>query len=314
MKRRLFITAGLLATLLAGSFAVMELRKGSDKRSEDFSVTIDPGDLPATAPGRIVSLAPSITEVLFALGLGDRVVGVTRYCRFPPEVKSKKSVGGYYNPNYEAIVALKPDLVVLLTEHVEPEKYLRSLNIKVARLDHRNIERIFRSIETIGQICGVAKNAKKLTSNLKKRIDRIKKRTQGKERPRVLISMSRNMGLGSLAEIYVPGKETFYGDMLQYAGGQNAFQKGTKKFNTFGPEGILTLNPEIIIDMIPDLKKKNVEKKNVLREWNTLKSIDAVKNERVYLFDDEFVLIPGPRFIMVLEKMAKVIHPEIQWN
>jgi iron complex transport system substrate-binding protein len=140
----------------------------------------------------------------------------------------------------------------------------------------------------------------------------IKHRTTGLPKPRVMISLGRGMGSGTLADIYIAGKNTFYGEMIIFAGGVNAYNGVTVAFPQVSKEGIYQLNPQIIIDMVPDLDKISEEK--ILAEWNNVANIDAVRNKRVYLFKQDYSVIPGPRFISILEQMVRVIHPEIQWN
>jgi iron complex transport system substrate-binding protein len=263
---------------------------------------------------RIISLAPSVTEILFDLGLGDRVVGVTRYCRYPPGALTKASVGGYYDPAYEEIVRLKPDLVVMLSEHVAAKQLLRGLDIKVLMVDNADISGIVSSIMKIGTICGVEQNALKIVEDIEKRMGRIKHGTNGLPKPRVMISLGRGMGSGSLADIYIAGKNTFYGEMIVLAGGVNAYNGTTVTFPQVSNEGIYQLNPQIIIDMVPDLDKIKISEEKILAEWNSVANVDAVRNKRVYLFEQDYSVIPGPRFISILEQMARVIHPEIQWK
>jgi iron complex transport system substrate-binding protein len=263
---------------------------------------------------RIVSLAPSITEVLFALGLGEKVVGVTRYCEYPAEALKKPKVGGYYDPNYEAIVDLKPDLVIVLPEHEEPGKYLHGLHIRTLAVSHASIADILDSIITIGRLCDVEPKAQEIVTNLKNRMARIRKKTEGQYRPRTIISVGRNMGRGGLNDLYVSGKDGFYNEMIMLAGGKNIYEGGTISFPVVSGEGLLRLNPEVIIEMIPDLGENRWDKGTILQEWKSVNEVDAVKNNRVYLFEQDYVVIPGPRFIFLLEKMARVLHPEVNWE
>ena len=144
-------------------------------------------------------MAPSITETLYALGLGDRVVGVTRYCQYPPEVKGKPQIGGYYDPNFEAIVALKPDLVVMLDEHELIAAGLRKAESEDAggmSQDHRGIIESFR---TIGRVCGKEAEGRRMAEQYETRLRRIRAKTRGLPRPRVLMALDRTFGQGHLS-------------------------------------------------------------------------------------------------------------------
>ncbi|NQT40991.1 MAG: ABC transporter substrate-binding protein, partial [Planctomycetes bacterium] len=126
---------------------------------------------------RIVSMAPSVTETLFALGLGDRVVGVTRYCKYPPEADEKDEVGGHFDPNFEAIVALRPDLVILLVEQEESRQALNSLGIATLVVRHKDIEGVLESISTIGRVCGAEETAGQLLADIAGRMEKIRRRS-----------------------------------------------------------------------------------------------------------------------------------------
>ena len=263
---------------------------------------------------RIVSLAPSVTELLFALGLGDRVVGVTRQCLYPPEARAIAKIGGYYDPNYEQILRLKPDLVIMLTEHVPEKAMVTNLGIRVLVVDHMTVAGIVRSFTEIGTLCGVKEKAAAIVTDLEARMDRVKKKTSGLSRPRVMVSIGRGMGSGALKDIFIAGKGTFYDDLIVLSGGENAYSGTAVKFPQVEIEGIYKLDPEIVIDMVPDCAGMKVTKKELLAEWGKATHVSAVKNKRVYIFEQDYATVPGPRFILTLEQMVRVIHPEIAWE
>jgi len=263
---------------------------------------------------RIVSLAPSITEILFSLGLGDNVVGVTRYCDYPPEAVEKIKVGGYYDPNYELIVEINPGLIILLQEHTEQKKYLSKLGMNILMVNNLTIEGILNAITTIGQTCGREQNAREIVADIRTRISRIKDKTKGMPCPRVMISIGRTMGSGSLKDVYIAGRCGFYDEMINLAGGVNVYEGGKIKFPLLSAEGILLLNPDIIIDMISDLEEKGLNEDMILKEWAGVSRVEAVRNKQVYVFGQDYVVIPGPRFILILEEMAQAIHPTVRWK
>jgi len=261
---------------------------------------------------RIVSLAPSITEMLFALGLGDRIVGVTEYCDYPKEALNITKIGGYYNPNYEAVVALKPDLIVMLPGHKKPKKYLTGFGFNTLVVKNESIPGILESILDIGGICDKEDKAVKIVGDIKKRLSKIKSETKNLQHPTVMISVGRNMGSGNLQGVYIACNDGFYSSMVTLAGGINACKGGIARFPSISKEGIIRLNPEIIIDMIPDLKKNGWKEKNVLKEWETLSSVSAVKNKSVHVFGEGYAVIPGPRFVLIVEDMAKAIRRRVR--
>jgi iron complex transport system substrate-binding protein len=258
---------------------------------------------------RIVSLAPSITESLFALGLGDRIVGVTNYCDYPPEALTKSKVGGYYDLNLEAVVALRPDLVVCLPEHASCLKDLERLDLSHLTVDHRQVATILESLTTLGHTCGASECAGSLVQEIRQRMANVRKRVIDGKRPSVLVCVGRNMGSATIDDVYVAGHATFYDEMITLAGGTNAY-KEKLAFPVVTGEGLLRLKPDIIIDMVTDLSERGLTETEVLKQWDSFPDLPAVKHGKVFLFTDDFVVVPGPRFIQILEKMAMVIHPE----
>lgn len=263
-------------------------------------------------PRRIVSLSPSVTEVLFALGLGDRVVGVSRYCSYPPEARTKAQVGGYLDPNYEAILALRPDLVVLRCENEQFVKSFRELGLQLLLVDHDSVEGVLDSMTAIGRRCGAEAEAKKMVADIQAQIHRITERTAGLDRPRVLVVAERTLGTGKIQNVYVTGASGFMNRMILLAGGKNACSDTTAGFPVVSGEGILRMNPQVIIDLDVCNKSKagGLTPEEILRDWQQLPDVDAVRKGRVHLVNDDFAFIPGPRFILLVEKFARLIHPE----
>lgn len=263
---------------------------------------------------RIISLAPSITETLFALGAGKRVVGVTRYCNYPPQALSKPQVGGYLDPNMEAILALRPDLVIAFSGQQRLQRRLEQLGIPTLQVHHRKVNDILESIRIIGAATGKEAEAKSLLTTLRARIERIKAKTAGLPRPRVLVVMSRAAG-NSIKEAFVAGAADPYDQMIHIAGGVNAYQGQFVRVPPLSAEGIISLNPEVIIELVSDeVVQAGWSDKALLQDWNSLSSITAVQTGRIYLFAEDFDTVPGPRFILTLEKMARAIHPEVDWS
>ena len=264
-----------------------------------------------TAYNRIISMSPSITETLFALGLGYSVVGVTRFCKYPPIAREKENVGGYMDPNYEAIAKLEPDLVIILPEQGNIRAYLTDLGIEYLIVNNQKVSDIIETIVTIGNVCGAEKSAGELAANINSRIKEIHEQVRDLPQPRVLISIGRTMGTGSLKDVYIAGKNTFYDELIGYAGGENAFENQYIEYPVLSAEGFLYLNPDIIIDMVPDIYNESLNETMVINEWGSVSGVKAVKNNRVHVLIGDYIVIPGPRFILLLEDLLHVIHPEV---
>lgn len=258
----------------------------------------------ATPPQRIVSLAPSVTEVLFDAGVGTRVVAVTSYCRFPPAVLALPKIGGYLTPSYEALVALRPDLVITLPEHADIEPRLSALNIPILRLDHRSLEGIIRSIVTVGERCGVTVRATRAAEKLRQDLARARRIVGNGTRPRVLICFARSEDFRQLTAA-APG--TVHHDLITQAGGLNALTSDAVSYPTLSVEGVMRLDPDVIIEFAAGGRDAKV----LRHQWNVLDSIRAVRTNRVYVFTGEFLSVPGPRFVRFAETIAHAIRGDL---
>jgi iron complex transport system substrate-binding protein len=265
--------------------------------------------VPAVAR-RIVSRAPSLTDTLFALGLGDRVVGVTPFCIYPEAAKALPKTGGLDNPDYERIIALKPDLVILTTGLVAGTEYnkLSEIGIRTLALRQRTVGDIFDAIEQIGQTCGATAPAKALVQDLRTRMQRVHEQTRDLPRPRVLVVISREYGVAQVRDAVIAGRGNFYDDLLAAAGAQNAYT-GDQEYPQVAAEGLITLNPEVIVEIAAPGMNQPAD---VARQWQNLSTISAVKTGRIHLFDDGYEVLPSPRFVQTLERLARVAHPELE--
>jgi iron complex transport system substrate-binding protein len=261
-------------------------------------------------PQRIVSLAPSVTEVLFALGLGDRVVGVTSFCRYPPEAAQRPQVGGYLDLNLEAIVALEPDLVVLIQDHDLARARLEALGLATLQVDQGDLDGILRSIEEIAERCGVAGRGGELVSSIRGRLATVERRVAGRPRPRTLAVVGREAGSGALATVWVAGTETFYDDVIRLAGGVNAAARSPVAYPEVSREGLFHIDPDVILDLLADLDERGVPAAAAATDWQALGALRAVRSGRVHLLEHELTVVPGPRIAELVEEVARALHPE----
>lgn len=267
-----------------------------------------------TIPKKIISLSPSITETLFALKLGDKIIGRTRFCKYPKEALNISEVGGYLDLNYERIVALNPDLIILLPEHEKAKQYFIELNIPFLEVNNKTIEDILQTILTIGRCCGIEENSKILFDSLNSQMKSIQLISAELKKPTTLISIGREIGVGSIKDMYVAGANTYFDELINLAGGQNIIEDGSISYPTISAEGLIHLNPEVIIDLINPTFTNNLSKQFILKDWKALPKLSAVTNNRVIILNSNYISIPGPRFILLLKDLAKSIHPEVEWN
>lgn len=247
---------------------------------------------------RIVSTSPASTEILFALGLEEKIAGVTTYCNYPSKAKEKPKIGGYSDYSLELIVHLNPDLVLASSIMAENTlKKLKDIGIKVILLTPKNIDEILENIIWLGNLTGREKEAKGLVQSMKKRIDRVKENARKlKKKPRVIYILWHR-------PLTSAGKETFANDLIEVAGGENICSDLRVQYPRVSLEFLLEKNPEIIITGTGMGNAGNLNYETIVND-HRLKNVDAVKNGRVYRIDGDLVDRPGPRIVNALEQFA----------
>ncbi len=263
-------------------------------------------------PARVISLAPSVTELIFALGVDSLLVADTRYCKYPPAADTLPEVGGFLDPNLEMIVSLNPDLVVLLKEHDDLQNKLKKLHIPILAVDHQTIEGILESYTQLGVRLGASAKADSLAKQQREHIARIMKLTAGLNHPRALVSIGHSDKPDVIRSVYAAGNEGFYSELVRLAGGVNVVKEDNVRYPILGPESIRALKPDIILDLFPGAGSgSQVDSRFVQNQWRSLSDIPAVRNNRVVVLEGGFFVIPGPRFIRILDEFVKALHPEV---
>lgn len=256
-------------------------------------------------------MAPSLTETLLALDLGDRVVGVTRYC---PDVQGAISVGGYFDPSYETILSLDPDLVVVMQSHDELHRRLAELGLDTLQVDQHDIEGILASVTAIAERCGVDARGRRLVDRLRADLDIVAAAVAGLDRPRTLVVVGREPGGGRIGALWAAGPDTFYDDVIRLAGGVNAVPPTAIRYPELSREGLIAVDAAVILDVVADGGARAVSLDEAARDWRELGDLRAVRNDRVVVLTDDFVVIPGPRIVDTVRTFAEVIHPELSWR
>lgn len=264
---------------------------------------------------RIISMIPSVTEIVYAIGAQERLVGVTRYCIFPPEAQQKTVVGGLLDANQEVILGLSPDLIMLQIDETDQMKKYEQMGLETLGIETRSVEAVLHSIQKIGEITGRLPQAQKLAADISRKFDLVRDKVKGLPRPRVLMTFLRPVGEGTIREVYIAGNHTFFDGLINIAGGVNAYE-GTSLITSpiVSPEGILRMNPDIIIEiMSSDLESKFPEDV-LLKDWDVLAQLDAYKNKKIFILKQPHLGIPGPRIGDTIITIAKLIHPEVDWE
>jgi iron complex transport system substrate-binding protein len=256
-----------------------------------------------TPPQRIICLAPNITESVFALGAGDRVVGISDYCRYPVQALSKPRVGGIVAPNLERVLSLEPDLILAQEPNAKVSEFCRQRNIPFLALQMHDLDRIARGLTDLGRILGREQAALKLTAFLDAELEKLRL-NQPTRRPRVLICVGRTPG--SLTGIYSVGKNDFLAQLLDIAGGNNIFADTERLYPLISKEAVVKRQPEIIIDTFPGVDMNASRKEQLIRDWQALPNLPAVANHRVYILTDDYLQTPGPRLHLVARRFAEL--------
>ncbi len=265
-------------------------------------------------PRRIISLAPSLTETLFALGLGNRVVGVTRYCAHPSAAVNLPKVGGHLDPNFEAIVALSPDLVVAIPSSREIRQRLESFGIRVLEVDQHDVEAVLDSIVTIADACGVSERGRTLTAELRGGLERVRSIVGESPRPRAVVVIGHQVGGGSVRSVWTAGPDTFYDGVLQIAGGVNAVGRGLARYPEMSREGLASLDPDVVLDLVAGIEERDLDVEHIREEWERLTELRAVRENRVRVLEGDLMVVPGPRLPEMVEVIARSLHPELDWS
>ncbi len=278
--------------------------KSVEEVQKDFPITIvDSYDREITIakkPEKLISLAPANTEILFALGAGDRIFGVTTYCGYPAAALEKTKIGDFSNPNIELIIEIEPDVVFVATG-VQKEilNQLEEVGITVVTLDAEDLEQVLKNINLAGKVIGNEEESSKLVAQMEERIQTVKtKLANASEKPTVFFEVWDD-------PLMTAGPRTFINDLIDLAGGSNIASDAAEQYGQFSIELLLERDPEIYL-----INDHAHTPKDVMTRPNYA-GLSSVKNEKVFAINDDLVTLPGPRLVEGLEEMARILHPEL---
>lgn len=256
-------------------------------------------------PQRIISLAPNITEILFALDLGGKVVGVTRFCDFPEDAANKEKIGGMIDPNPEKIIALNPDLIIGFRGNpLRIFERLRNLDLPVFVLDTgTTIDSIFPLIKKIGTVTHEEHKAELFVQSLRARYEKILSSLQNaRHEPKVFLSLH---GVG----LWTCGQESFLNDLIKKARGVNIAGHVPRKWLLYNQEQLIHENPEVIV-ILSKSKKDFLTAKNWMKNESHLEGTQAVASDSIFFLDENLASRQGPRLIQALEELSRLLHPQ----
>ncbi len=265
-------------------------------------------NLSGNAPKRIIAIAPNSAEVICALGACDSVVGASKYCVFPPELKNRPRIGGLYDADLEQIVALRPDLVITRGRNESLERLCERSGIPIYFDETDSLAGIEQGVRDLGRLLHRTEQADRVIAEFRERIDAVRKKTQRKKKVRVMITVARQPD--RLANILTTGRGTFLDEMIEVAGGVNVFGDVDMIYPEVSPESILAKQPQVIIELMPEVEVTDELASQLREQWRRLGSIPAVTDGRIHILTDDNCLIPSPRYTELIEKVSRLLHPE----
>ncbi len=272
-------------------------------RPQEADARLGPGGRPG--PDRIVSLAPNLTEILFALGLAEKVVGVTQDSDYPPAAADKSKVGTFWQPSIEAVIATRPDLIVALAFEQQRDlaRRLGRMGYECLVVDVENVGGLFHAVDAVGQAAHARAQASELNQNIREEIRRAQTAAVGMRKVKVLWVVQRE-------PLRVAGRDTFINEMIELAGGQNAIGPTFYKYPPIGTEEVIAAGPEVIIE--PAMAQYASEsRRQALSHWRRFMNVPAVRDGRIYIIDGDVVSRLGPRLPAGIEAIAKCLRPEL---
>lgn len=269
----------------------------------------------AAQPKRIVSTAPSITETLFALGLGSRVIGVSTFCRYPAETGKIQKIGTFLQPNAEVILSLQPDLVIIQRNPVNLGDRLKAVRLPVLEVNPaESADGVYSSIRAIASACGVPEKGESLIASLNTELRHLRTKAYRLKPVRVAFVVGRTPG--TLDGIFVAAKDSYLAELLAIAGGTNVFADSPAAYPKVTIEELLARSPDVILDMGDSTHIGSIteeHRKSVVRLWQRYPMLSAVRNHRVHPVADDRFVVPGPRVAEAVREFGKMLHPEASW-
>lgn len=259
-------------------------------------------------PQRIITIAPNSAEIICALGACDAIVGVSKFCVYPPELQRRPQVGGLFDPDLEKIATLRPDLVVLRGRNEPVEQLCRNRGIAIYKDKTERLADIETCVAQLGARLHRTKEAQEVVKQFRARLDTIRKRTADRPRPRVLLTISRQPD--RLGNLLTAGKGSFLDEMVKVAGGENIFGDLDMAYPQVSTEAIIARRPEVILELMPEINLTAKLKAQMLEQWHKLGTIPAVAGGRVHFVVDDNCLIPSLRYVEIIDKVSRILHPE----
>lgn len=257
---------------------------------------------PTTAvPHRIISLSPNFTEIIYDIGAQDQLVGVTNFCKFPPEAQKKEKIGGWVDPNIEKIISLKPDLILVPKFTSDGGMKFKKLRLPVMILNWATVEDVMGLYDIIGKKLGHEKEAQKAKVRLQEKLNQLKGNKPNEPPLSVLFIVDHTPG--TLQQLYGVGSHNFVDELIQWTGGKNVLEDSPVEYPLVSKEQIVSRDPDVIITVLPPQTKPGEEKADV-DSWKQLPSLKAVREGHIYSFKGDDLMVPGPTMLHLAQLLS----------
>jgi iron complex transport system substrate-binding protein len=294
--------------LLLSTILIFILYQVKRDRSIQPLLSQTPGQSRPLSYQRIICATPSITEIVFALGLGDRVVGVSDFSFYPPEAKEITRIGGLFNPSTERILSLKPDLIIFQGKHEKLARYCQEQRIQTLAVKIDKLQDITQAIRRIGKELDAEGQASALALQLLAELDALRQKTHKLSPKKVFLALSHTPG--DMTGIMTTGPGTFLHELIELGGGRNLFADTSLLYPQISKETLLMRQPDVIIEIFA----AGISSQNQVllrKDWMRLSTLSAVRQGNIHFLTDDYLLIPGVRIAQTATKLAKIIHPEV---
>ncbi len=297
---RLFVIIAAAAICFMAAYGVREIAVHAPGTSPA------PAEAPSGPAERVVTLVPSLTETVAALGFTSKLAAVSDFCEYPPAVKDLPRAGGM-TPNIEAIAGLEPDVVFLNEFHTAEAARMEALNLNPLIVPQKTLDGVLQSFVTVGEACGDRARGLALREAVTQELNAIRAAVDGLERPRVLLVVGRDPSETTIREVYLAEPGGFLEELLMAAGGTPAYQEGFSAAPLLTAEGVLSIQPEVIIELHPRALPAAYDP---VAAWSQVPGLQAPDAGKVYALEGQRLLIPGPRLGETARLIATLLHPE----
>jgi iron complex transport system substrate-binding protein len=264
-----------------------------------------------TSASRVVAMAPSSVEIICELGAGGQLVGVGRFCQYPPAVRALPKVGGLHDPDMEQILLLGPDLLITRGRSEVLIRLCRGEGIRIYEDPSDTLADIYRAIREIGDLLGRSREAAVLGERMRMELEAVRRRVGGRRPVRVLLTMRQP---GPVGEIYTVGRGPYLNELIGIAGGDNIFGDLEVAYPEVSAEEVLIRAPEVIVEVRPGTAGDETVRAAAIGQWRQLGPLPAVKSGRVFLVTQDYALIPSPRLTQMADLLARSFHPEVVFD